>query len=203
MQIDDRIFPTDNVYEIPSLRMDRQAEAGLLLPVGAWGTERRTKRGMATYHFYVDDYRFETLWKHPEKIVETGCKSIVEPNVSLYDTTAIACGLQKIYKKRWISRWLQEQGLTVYADLNVSKKFYEYNILGIPRGYNAFATRGYAEREEYIKEEIHIAQEISGCDAPNMLVIGGGKRIKEMCYKYGLIYVEQFMFNRQKAIRNG
>lgn len=87
-----------------------------------------------------------------------GCREMVEPNFSLYDTTPIAYGLQLIYKKRWIARFWQECGAAVYADLNVARKFAEYNRLGIPDGYNAFATRGYADREEYLREEIKIAQ---------------------------------------------
>ena len=51
-------------------------------------------------------------------------------------------GIQLIYKKRWLSRYFQECGIKVYADVNVSHKFIEYNKMGIPKGYNAFFTRG-------------------------------------------------------------
>ena len=37
--------------------------------------------------------------------------------------------LQLIYMKRWIARFWQECGAAVYTDLNVSKKFAEYNRL--------------------------------------------------------------------------
>ena len=69
-------------------------------------------------------------------------------------------------------------------------------MLGIPKGYNAFATRGYADREEYLKEEIQIAREISGKDTPNMIVYGGGEKIKKLCTEYSVLYVEQFIRNR-------
>ena len=70
--------------------------------------------------------------------------------------------------------------------------------MGIPDGYNAFATRGYADRQEYLKEEIQIAREISGKDIPNMIVYGGGDKIKDICVQNSIIYVEQFMVNRVK-----
>ena len=73
-------------------------------------------------HFYVDDYRFDAIWKDPAKVLKSGVKALVEPNCSLYDTTPIAYGLHQIYKKRWIARYFQECGILIYADLNVSIK---------------------------------------------------------------------------------
>ena len=144
----------------------------------------------------MDDYRFEALFKDPVNIILSGCSAIVEPNCSCHDQTPIAWGLQLIYKKRWIARYYQECGIKVYADLNVSRKFKEYNKLGIPQGYNAFATRGYTDRVEYLLEEIEIARQISGKDKPNMIVYGGGARIEQVAKENGLIYVEQFMQNK-------
>ena len=43
----------------------------------------------STYHFYVDDYRFEAIWKDPIKVLTSGVKALVEPNLSVYDTTPI------------------------------------------------------------------------------------------------------------------
>lgn len=201
---EDRIYPSDNIYEIPCLRLDRQPKSGLLLPFAAWGTDARVRKNVATYHFYVDDYRFAALWNHPQRVLSNGCRELVEPNYSLYDTTPIAYGLQLIYKKRWLARFWQECGAMVYADLNVSKKFVEYNRLGIPDGYNAFATRGYADREEYLRDEIQLAREISGMDLPNMIVYGGGEKIREICLQSQVLYLEQFMVNRRKEVeRNG
>ena len=196
LMLGDRIYPSDNEYDIPVLRMDRQPESGLLLPFAGWGTDTRAKKGIDTYHFYVDDYRFEKIWKDPTIVLNSGCSDLVEPNLSLFDTTPVAYGLQQIYKKRWISRYLQECGVRVYADLNVAKKFYKYNRMGIPDGYNAFATRGYTDRQEYLKMEIQIAREISGFDKPNMIVYGGGEKIKELCMQNNVLYVEQFMNNK-------
>ena len=46
--------------------------------------------------------------------------------------------------------------------------------------------------------EIQTAREISGLDKPNMIVYGGGERIKELCVQNNVLYVEQFMANRVK-----
>lgn len=194
--LDDYIYDSDNEFDIPNLRIDEQPAPGLLLPFAAWGADSRQKRHIQTYHFYVDDYRFEAIWKDPTTVLNSGCSAVVEPNLSLFDTTPVAYGLQLIYKKRWIARFFQQCGVKVYADLNVAQKFYKYNRMGIPNGYNAFATRGYADRLEYLRMEIQIAREISGQDTPNMIVYGGGEEIKEICRQDNVLYVEQFITNR-------
>ena len=196
MMLKDRIYDSNNEYEIPNLLISGQADNGLIVPFSAWGADTRQKKGISTYHFYVDDYRFEAIWKNPIQVLESGVQALVEPNLSLFDTTPIAYGMHQIYKKRWISRYFQECGIKVYADLNVAKKFQKLNMLGIPKGYNAFATRGYADREEYLKKEIQIAREISGKDTPNMIVYGGGEKIKKLCTEYSVLYIEQFIRNR-------
>ncbi len=199
----DRLYPTDNVFEIPTLRLDRQPTTGLLRPFGGWGCFARRKIGIATYHFYVDDYRFNNIWLHPEKVVITGCQEVVEPNFSLFDTTPVAFGLQLLYKKRWIARWLQEAGIRVWVDLNVSPKFREYNRLGVPDGYNAFATRGNGHNPAALLDELNVAQTISGLVYPNMFVYGGGEEVKALCQGNGLIYVPDYMTQRRKEGSNG
>lgn len=199
----DRIYDSDNEFDIPTLRLDRQPTSGLLLPFSGWGADTRAKKGISTYHFYVEDYRFTNIWNNPVSVLDSGCTEMVEPNLSLFDTTPIAYGLQFIYMKRWIARFWQECGAKVYADLNVAQKFYKYNRLGIPDGYNAFATRGYADRQEYLKMEIQTAREISGLDKPNMIVYGGGEKIRELCLQNNVLYVEQFIANRVKQIKKG
>lgn len=194
----DRLYPSDNEFEIPTLRLDRQPENGLLLPFAPWGANARRKKSIATYHFYVDDYRFNNIWLHPEKIIACGCMEVVEPNFTLHLNMPIAYGLQLLYKKRWIARWLQECGIGVWVDLKVSEKYRELNLLGIPEGYNAFATRGYSDNIISLSTELEIAQRISGCDHPNMLVYGGGKQAKEFCFKHELIYSEQFMIAKRE-----
>jgi hypothetical protein len=191
----DCIYESNNEFEIPNLLIEKQA-GKLELPFSPWGADTRAKKDIATYHFYVEDYRFEAIWKNPDKVLASGVKSIVEPNLSLFDTTPIAYGLHQIYKKRWISRYFQECGILVYAELNVSKKFKEYNKMGIPKEYNAFFTRGYSDRLEYLKEEFDIAKEISGLQTPNLIVYGGGKFVQKFCMENSLVYVEQFMQNK-------
>lgn len=197
IDVKDELFPSDNEYKVPSLLKERQA-GRLELPLTPWGANSRLSKDVATYHFYVDDYRFNKLFSDPSKLIASGCKNIVEPNCSLHDQTPIAFGLHLIYKKRWIARYCQECGMNVYVDLNVSHKFIEYNKLGIPKGYNAFATRGLDGWMESLKSDLEVAREISGLETPNLLVYGGGKEIKSFCQKNNLLYVTDFINAKKK-----
>ncbi len=188
----DVLYESDNIYEIPNLLLEGQA-GHLELPLSPWGANSRLRKDVTTYHFYVDDYRFEALWKDPINLLTSGCKAIAEPNCSLHDQTPIAYGLHLIYKKRWLARYLQECGIKVYADLNVSHKFIEYNKMGIPKGYNAFMTRGLDGWMESLKLDLQVAQEISGLEKPNLIVYGGGDEIKAFCREHGLLYVTDFI----------
>lgn len=199
--VGDVIYPSDNIIDIPCLRMDRQP-GFLEVPLAAYGTGRKMS-GAMTVHFYVDDYRFDTLWKNPARLLATNAKAIVEPNFSTFDTMPLALGLQFIYKKRWLARYYQENGLNVYADLNVSSKFYEYNRMGIPDGYNAFATRGYRGMLDRLEAELDIARDISGLETPNLIVYGGGKEIKVYCCRHQLVYIHDFMTAKKEGGGNG
>lgn len=194
--IEDVLYDSDNAFEIPNLLLSEQA-GKLMLPLNPWGANSRLRKDVSTYHFYVDDYRFEKLWKDPIDLINSGCKAIVEPNCSLHDQTPIAFGIHLIYKKRWLARYMQELGVKVYADLNVSRKFFEFNKMGIPKGYNAFFTRGMTGWIQSLMDEHSIAKEISGKDNPNLIVYGGGEEIKEYCRSNNLLYVTDFINDKQ------
>ena len=193
----DVLYESDNIYEIPNLLLEMQA-GKVELPLSPWGANSRLRKDVATYHFYVDDYRFEALFKDPIKLLTSNCKAVVEPNCSCHDQTPIAYGISLIYKKRWLCRYLQECGIKVYADLNVSHKFIEYNKMGIPKGYNAFFTRGLDGWLESLKSDLQVAQEISGLERPNLVGYGGGDEIKAFCREHGLLYVTDFINAKKK-----
>lgn len=196
--IRDVLYPSDNDLEIPTLLPDLQA-GRVELPLSPWGANGRLKKNVVTYHFYVDDYRFEKLWRDPSPLVTSGCRAIVEPNCSLHDQTPIAYGLQLIYKKRWLARMLQDHGICVYADLNVARKFQEWNRLGIPKGWNAFFTRGNDTQTGILADDLRIAQEISGREQPNLVIYGGGRKALKFAQQHGLLYTDDFMTEKKQS----
>lgn len=193
----DFVYPSNNEFDIPTLLTDNMP-VHLELPINPWGAEARYKKGITTYHFYVDDYRFEQLFKDPIKLLESGCKAIVEPNCSIHDQTPMAYAIWQTYRKRYLCRYLQECGLQIWVDLNVSPHFEEVNALGVPQGYNAFCTRGVSGWLPTTERHWQMAQRISGLEKPNMFVYGGGDDVAEWCKQHDVVHVKEYM-NRGRS----
>ena len=193
----DFLYPTNNEFEIPTLLTDNMP-IHLELPLEPWGVESRHKVMHSTYHFYVDDYRFEALFKDPMPLVLSGCKMIVEPNVSIHDNTPPAYALWQIYRKRYLSRYLQECGMQIWVDLNVPQRFAEWNLLGVPDGYNAFSTRGVSGWQPTLDIHYEQAKRVSGLDHPNLVVYGGGKDIQQWAMEHELAWHPEFINGKQR-----
>jgi hypothetical protein len=172
-------LPSDNDWQIPSLRSDVPARIELpLIPWGSIGRTVRINRGTAC--FYVDDYRFESVLSSPERLLETGCQLAVEPNVSLFPDTPLAYALWATYRKRYCSRLWQNAGIGVLVDLCVPEELEGINLLGVPQGYPYWATRGFAARPSDVQRECATAARFGGSEAM-VVVYGGGKTIRDLC----------------------
>lgn len=156
-------------------------------------------QGCGTLHFYTDDYRYGDIYDHPEKILQHHPNSVVEPNFSLFNETPSAFGLQAVYKKRWIARAMQEKGLGVFVDLNVAQKFYKLNLIGVPKGYRSFCTRGYSDRLPALELEYNIAKMVAGSDDVLFVCYGGGRDCKEFCKSVGAVYVTPIATAKSKT----
>lgn len=181
------LWPSDNAWGIPTLDPSMQAWP-VPDPVCAWGHRGRTATMSGTWVFYVDDYRFSSLLKHPRRLLATRCAAAVEPNISVFDDSPPAWMLWATYQKRHCAREWQHAGVSVLVDLNVPERYLELAMLGVPRDWRAFATRGYAERPEAVERE-HAAARRHHPDA-GLLVYGGGARIARLTWQLpGAVWV--------------
>lgn len=189
--IPDSLWPTDNDAGVPTLRLDRCADA-VDLPVVMWGTRARSRRMFGTWGFYVDDYRFNALWADPSPILNSGCVNIIEPNFTIHDQLPNAVALYHTYRKRYLARtWQELGGIRVFVDLNVPPTHAAMNLLGVPAGWRAYATRGYADRLHQLEGEVARAIEHRGSDDILFLVYGGGAKVRDYCLARGLIWVPE------------
>ena len=195
--IPDAIWPTDNKFGIPLLSIDRQADA-LEIPVEIWGAKKRGT-GCGTLAFYTEDYRFAALWSKPDDIMRAGAASFVEPNFSIYQDFPLAVALWRTYQKRWLARYWQSLGMRCFVDLNVNPNYYDVNLLGVPKGWKAYATRGYSDRLEYTGQELGMAKEHAGTDDIMFVVYGGGKQVKAWCEDNGAVWISEDM-DRAKGL---
>jgi len=196
--VPDALWPTDNEWGIPLLDVGLQADA-LDLPVGVWGFTKRASRMRGTWFFYVDDYRFSAVWDNPAAVVNTKCVNAVEPNYSTSEQMPLAVGLWGIYRKRWLARYWQSQGIRVFVDMNVSPKFRDMNLWGVPEGWKAYATRGSRDMLDLMVADYEAAAARAG-DVMNLLfvVYGGGKDVETFCKERGWLWVDEVMTRKRK-----
>lgn len=66
-------------------------------------------------HFFLDDYRFESIYNNPEKKIEKlkQYKAVLTPDFSMFVEMPIALQLFSTFKNRWVGACLQEQGISV------------------------------------------------------------------------------------------
>lgn len=187
--VPDALWPTNNTLGIPLLNERYQAHA-LDLPFMAWGSVRRD-RMKGTAHFYVDDYRFSALWKKPDSLFKSKCVNAVEPNFTCSEQMPFAVGIYRIYQKRWLARYWQSAGVFIFVDLNVHPKFHKVNMMGVPRGWHSWTTRGYNDRLACTEAEFELACKWAGTDDILFIVYGGGKKVKEWTMDKGLIWIPE------------
>jgi hypothetical protein len=126
-------------------------------------------------------------------IPATGCVVAVEPNFSVCDETPAAEALWWAYNKRRIAYRWQELGVRVICDLNVGPRHREINLLGVPKGWTAYATRAHRGAPfEAIHDEFLLACEHAGTEEILFVVFGGGrKRIGQYCRHNGWPWVPE------------
>lgn len=197
VDVPDTVWPSDNEFGIPTLDINLCAR-GVDLPFLAWGSISRKTKNHGTWHFYVDDYRFNRIYERPDDVLLSNCRAIVEPNFSCFDQMPRVVVLWNTYKKRWFSRLCQSYGIRILVDLNVSVNFYNENFLGVPKGWRSYATRGYTERISATEKEYQLACEHAGTSSIYFLVYGGGKSVKEMCAKNNWVW-----FDEQQKLKKG
>jgi len=180
------IYPAD-AWGIPWLRADVQPTS-LALPIIPWGSVARSTRHGGTWCFYCDDFRFGDWRRLAGKIMASQPSGITEVNFSHFYESARAEVLWGIYRRRLISRTLQDVGIAPWVDLCIPHEFADLTLLGVPKGWRAYCTRGFDARAEETRQEYAMAVEHAGCE-PLMLVYGGGRRVAAIAAELRCLYV--------------
>lgn len=189
----DIVFPSEPEYGIPILSMKYQATE-VVKPVVKWGEISRKAKMQGIWHFYVEDHKFETLYYNdPNAPLLSGAVACVEPNFSIRSQTPKAWALGQTFKKRWLARYWQSKGMRIFVDLNMGLDWAEVNMLGVPRGWTAYATRGYNEVVEHMVESYKFAQDWAETDDIIFLVIGGGKEVQKTAADYQWFWIPERM----------
>ena len=131
-----QLFPSRNAYGIPDLQ---HAPTGR---VPAWLVPYRQRLRSqeapedGAVHFFLDDYRFETVWSRPYKALAALApyQMLLTPDFSLYRDWPLTLQLWNVYRSRWCGRFWQAEGFTVIPTVSWSTAAsYDFCFLGVPR----------------------------------------------------------------------
>lgn len=88
-------------------------------------------------HFFLDDYQFERLWNYPKKYIDKLKRyvCVCTPDFSPMPDMPWAVQVFNHYRKHWVGRWLQENGVTVIPTIRASadEKSFRYCFDGEPK----------------------------------------------------------------------
>ena len=73
-------------------------------------------------HFFVDDYRFEAIYRNPEKSLPkfSQYRFMLTPDYSLYADMPMWRQIESVGKSRWCGSWWQEHDMTVIPTVSWS-----------------------------------------------------------------------------------
>ncbi len=134
------LFPAQHPLGFPDLLPQdfviQDLDAWKLLPYHT--TERDPDNlGNAICHFFIDDYRFESVWSRPETGLQRVRRfaAVLTPDFSLYANWPTVAQQWNHYRSQWTGRYWQERGIQVIPSVNWSTEdSYYWSFAGIPTG---------------------------------------------------------------------
>lgn len=133
----DALFPSDNDYGIPTIARDGRIPSRLI----QWGSHPQlmavTEKSNTAVHFFLDDYRFESIWNHPVRSLalfkQIGL--VLSPDFSLFRDMPVAMQIWNVYRNRWLGVYWQIHGITVIPTITWSDRAsYDFCFAGVERG---------------------------------------------------------------------
>ncbi|MCT2587787.1 DUF4417 domain-containing protein [Actinophytocola gossypii] len=121
------LFASNNEWGIPDLPAATVEPARLVAYssraecLAAAGRRERTGQRDAV-HFFLDDYRFETVWTKPERGLSRCCSvgAALTPDFSLWRDMPLVMQLWQVYRSRWCGAWLLAHGIPVVPTVSWS-----------------------------------------------------------------------------------
>ncbi len=131
-----QLFRSDNEWGIPVLRHTAISRIPAWLAPYRQRIRSHQPPADGAIHFFVDDYRFETVWNRPYKALTAlrPFSTLLTPDFSLYRDWPMLLQLWNTYRNRWCGAFWQWQGFTVIPSVSWgTAESYPFCFLGIPK----------------------------------------------------------------------
>ncbi len=132
-----RGFKTAGKWQIPMIERQKLELEDIELisysDIRSNDLEKNKKKGV---HFFVDDYRFEGVYRNPEKSLSrlSQYKFLLTPDYSTYSDMNYWRQMESIAHSRWVGAYWQDQGQIVIPTINWSdRRSFEFCFDGVER----------------------------------------------------------------------
>lgn len=103
-----------------------------------YATNKATKdKEKQWVHFFLPDYRFQQVWNHPEKYIETfkQYKGICSPDFSCYIGMPKAMQIFNVYRMAFLSSYYERYGIKVLPSVTWGEEdTYDWVFSWVPKG---------------------------------------------------------------------
>ena len=160
-------------------------------------------------HFYEHDYKFERLWKNPQKYLPIIKKfrGIITPDFSLYYDMPLVMQKWNTYRGKSLAHWLQENGVEVIPNVRWGdERTYALSTLGVEKNKTiAVGTHGciktVEEKRMFIRGLDYVVMELN----PENIIVYGRMPDKIFCIAkmYGINLVQfesEFAASHKKEV---
>jgi hypothetical protein len=150
------LYQSSNQWGIPDLPRTTAAPTRLI----AYNDRRKVEHPQPgdAVHFFLDDYRFETMWTKPRQSLSRVMRARVAltPDFSLWREMPLAMQLWQVYRSRWCGAWMNSNGVDVIASLSWSTPdSYDFAFAGVPFAsvvaISSVGIRGHEAERNYIE----------------------------------------------------
>jgi Vilmaviridae nuclease len=128
------LYASTNQWGIPDLPPTNWFPDNLVAYNDRWALQ--TAPPNSAVHFFLDDYRFETVWTKPERGLSrlTKIGTALTPDFSLWRNMPKVMQIWQVYRSRWCGAWMLQHGINVVPTIGWSDdQSFEYAFAGIPR----------------------------------------------------------------------
>lgn len=137
--LDKAIYPGVGKYDMPEILpvgADFNVSAFDWVPYDKAYKVKDSDMQNTGIHFFIDDQFFTCLWNRPSvytgKLRQFG--AVCSPDFSMYTNTPRAVWIYNNYRRQWLARYWQENGVTVIPAVGwVDKESFDWCFDGKPR----------------------------------------------------------------------
>lgn len=154
-------------------------------------------------HFFIDDYRFERLWRSPEANLPliSSFEGVLSPDFSLYMDMPLPMQRWNEYRRRALARWWQSRGVDVIPTLSWSvPESYGFCFGGLPKGATYAASTVGVGKDTEAARVWHDGMDVAIKELePKRLVLYGS----DIGHDFGGVEVIRFGANTAFGMRPG